>query len=835
MTFDFTKLNVSLAQNKPTHPIEIFRESFVLDADINDLWLGQGDALRDWHNHRNEQDIAVVLNTGAGKTLVGLLIAQSLVHETQRQVLYACNTIQLVEQTAEKARGYGLPVTTYYRGQFSSDGLYQSAEAPCVTNYQALFNGRSRFGRDDVAAVVFDDAHTAEHILRSQFSLTITRSKMEELYHDVVTLFQPYHEQTGRASSYAELVAQTSSHTFFVPPFEVHNNIDEFRRLLVQANLGDETSTMFSWAHLQDHEDLCCLLISEREITLTPPYIPVATLPYFDSNVRRVYLSATLSTSDSFVRSFGRKPERIIKPTTTAGACERMILLPSTSDAVADDVEATKEVIVDQKTLILVPNFRRARKWTDIATPPTREDATDAVSSFRNAASSEKLILAARYDGIDLPGDTCRVLVLDELPRGAGPLENFLWERLNMQNSLRGMLATRIVQSLGRISRGMSDHGVVVLTGNGLAEWIRLPRNRSLLPTFLQKQLEIGQRVSQQASEIDELRSAALACLSREPGWIQAYTDHMRDVPLDTASDDLEMALRIALAEVDFGRSFWQRDFQRAANILNEIMQDAFEFSQYTAAWLLLWMGFAFEMAGDPLSASQSYRRSFSTNSNIPRETPTSSAPPESVPQQVLNVAEQLRVGSLPSVSIRLPRTIVRDLTPLSTRATVRQVEEALRSLGEYLGLDSTRPDNEFGSGPDVLWISENGSALCMEVKTCKQATSLYRKKDVGQLHNHIQWVSDRHAVLQTIPVFVGPLLPASGDSSPTEEMKVVELQQFARLGQRLVSTLGDAETQAIPTTLIEVVNRLMRNRDLQYSSVVQSLDMSVLREIART
>ena len=190
---DFSKIPAHRRQTKPVHPIELFQASAVTDGNINDLWLAQGDALREWHDHRTDKDVAVVLNTGAGKTLVGLLIAQSLVHETQRQVVYACSSIQLVEQTAEKARGYGLPVTTYHGNEFSPDGQYQRAEAPCVTTYQALFNGKTRFRSDDIAAVVFDDAHTAEHILRDHFSLSIVRSEMEEAYSQIAALFQPYH------------------------------------------------------------------------------------------------------------------------------------------------------------------------------------------------------------------------------------------------------------------------------------------------------------------------------------------------------------------------------------------------------------------------------------------------------------------------------------------------------------------------------------------------------------------------------------------------------------------------------------------------------------------
>ena len=99
---DFAKIPANSQPPKPIHPIELFQTSAVTDGNINDLWLAQGDALREWDAYRGDKDVAVVLNTGAGKTLVGLLIAQSLVNETQRQVVYACSSIQLVEQTAEK-------------------------------------------------------------------------------------------------------------------------------------------------------------------------------------------------------------------------------------------------------------------------------------------------------------------------------------------------------------------------------------------------------------------------------------------------------------------------------------------------------------------------------------------------------------------------------------------------------------------------------------------------------------------------------------------------------------------------------------------------------------
>ena len=830
MGFDFSTINLSDRQARPINPIKIFQESAITDGNINDLWLAQGDALREWHDHRNDKDVAVILNTGAGKTLVGLLIAQSLVNETTSQVVYACSSIQLVEQTAEKARGYGLPVTTYHSRNFSDD-LYYRAEAPCVTTYHALFNGKTLFRTHDVKAAIFDDAHAAEHILRDQFSLKISRSEMTDTYEKVVALFHGYHSLAGLETSYAELASGKSSRQFFVPPFELLRNIAELRRILVRSNLSESISTKFSWEHIQNHEDLCCLLISDSEVTLTPPVVPVFTLPYFSEEVRRVYLSATLKAPDNFARAFGRQPDKLVAPSTTAGECERMTLVPSSVNSVADDLDSAKVMIRDQKTLILVPSFLRAEAWADIAPAPSRKLVPKEVALFQRAAPPEKLILAARYDGLDLPGDKCRMMVLDELPTGTGPLETFQWENLNMQNSLRSLVATRIVQSFGRISRGMSDHGVVILTGKSLVEWLLVPRNRSMLPQFLQKQIELGEAVSRKARNTEGLNSAAEACLSRDSEWIQTYNSYMRDLPSESEPGDSKTALKVALSEARFGRSLWNRDFRRAVKELNAVLPDAISFSPFTGAWLSMWLGFAHEMDGDGESAPYFYSKARALQSNLPRPNLSKSTSPVPIPQQVLNAAEQMPVSHSNSISIEPPKTILQDLKRLDGNGSSRQVEEALRCLGQYIGLNSTRPDKEFGKGPDVLWLGELGYAVCMEVKSCKLKTSNYTKENIGQLHNHVQWVKDNHTVSRILPVFVGPLLQATNEGSPLPDTRIVELEQFEELGGRLVSAMQDAAKQAKPLCLNIVLHEVMKSRDLLYPKVLQSLDMSVLQD----
>jgi superfamily II DNA or RNA helicase len=69
---------------------------------------------------KKKSNIAVNLNTGAGKSIIGLLIAQSLINETIGPIIYCCATNDLVQQTAHEAeRKLGLKFTTRIRGDYS--------------------------------------------------------------------------------------------------------------------------------------------------------------------------------------------------------------------------------------------------------------------------------------------------------------------------------------------------------------------------------------------------------------------------------------------------------------------------------------------------------------------------------------------------------------------------------------------------------------------------------------------------------------------------------------------------------------------------------------------
>jgi len=830
MGFDFSKIKSKKKESLPVNPIELFQKLKVTDPNINDLWLAQGDALRLWHENRNKEDAGIVLNTGAGKTLVGLLIAQSLVNETTGKVLYACSSIQLVEQTAEKAKGYGLDVTTYYRRVYSND-LFGRCEAPCITTYQALFNGRSVFFREELSAIIFDDAHTAEHLLRDHFSLRISRNTFPDIYSRIVALFKNYHEKMGKAGSYTELENSQSQHLFLIPPFEIFVKQGELLRILREANFQDNQDTTFAWEHIKDHVDTCCVLISSSDITITPPFIPTLSLPYLARGIRRVYLSATLSAPDAFSRTFGKIPDVVVAPSTTAGECERLILLPSKIRIDKDDTEITKKLIVDKKTLIVVPTYKRSNEWQDIAAQPPKDEVSQYVYGFKMASDVDKLLLTARYDGIDLPGDTCRVMVIDDLPMGVGPLERYLWEQLGLANTLRTAVASRLIQSFGRISRGMSDHGIVILTGKRLVDWFLVPKNRAVLPSFLQKQIKLGDEVSKNAETIDALVDIINKFLERDDNWLTTYNDFMASAEPESTNVDTELLTRLAKSEAEYGLYMWQREYEKAAKVISSTLNDAFSLSANTGSWHCLWLGSAYLFLGDNNSAKEMFVRAHTNQRNIPaypREEETDQS--VDIPDQIVSVERQLKINS--DGTIVLPSALDIELVHLDGSGTPAQIEESLRALGQYLGLEASRPDNEFGTGPDVLWVIEGMPALCMEVKSNRDPSSRYQKKDIGQLSDHVQWVKDNFDAKTIIPVFVGPVIGASNHANPPEDYQVIALEQFRNLAQRLKAALQDAITQALPLTLSTTLMDIFAERKLIWPDSLATLDCYNLRNI---
>lgn len=107
--FDFADHLDDDTSEKPLSPLDIY-DSLDRSSDTGPLWPAQEAVLTEWYEQRqSQQDIILKLHPGQGKTLVGLLMLQSHLNAEAGPALYLCPNQQLVEQTQEQAKKFGIP------------------------------------------------------------------------------------------------------------------------------------------------------------------------------------------------------------------------------------------------------------------------------------------------------------------------------------------------------------------------------------------------------------------------------------------------------------------------------------------------------------------------------------------------------------------------------------------------------------------------------------------------------------------------------------------------------------------------------------------------------
>ena len=798
---DFSQLGRITSSPKPVHPIEIFEKLPNLPGTPNDIWRGQTEALNRWHEERGRHDVLIALNTGAGKTLVGLLIAQSLINEGVENVIYVCATIDLVRQTSEQARQVGLEHTTRVEGDYNND-LFESGKAFCITTYQALFNGLSSIRRHHFpGAVIFDDAHVAESMLRDAMTLRIDSQNHAELFSDIRDLFEPHFEDLERRGEFRDATGSERPTIVLAAPNGVRERAEQLFTLLEKHQVAQRHDLKFSFSHLRNKLDRCSVLFGRGICELTPPFLPSLATDVFERPIRRIYLSATLASKIDFVRAFGRLPNVAIEPRNDAGNGERLILfgrdLPN-----GITPELVGQLMTRHKILVAVPTYMAAKTWTGLANPPATAAFSDELDGFRKAKAGV-FVLVSRVDGIDLPHDTCRVMVLDGLPAGASLLERYQWEFLNMRNSYGARMANRIVQLFGRINRGRNDYGAFLINGKDINTWLNNDRNLALLPPLLQQQIALG-RLVQDGMGIksdDKIGEAINSVLERNPTWLNFYGDNINKGTLDeekaARTADAEIRLtKAAEAEAEYARAAWEGDYKAARIAIEDTIEETARADTPLAGWHSIWLGACYEKEGDVESARLAFRRAkqrLGINVALPLGTiPENSAGMGPAGPFAILVERMVSLTSQDSFRREL-KLLEQRLADLNG-ASPRQMEEAVRSLGEALGFDATRPDNDVGTGPDVLWISPtNAQCLAFELKTDKEEPASYNKRDIGQAHDSMSWVAGQTNDLACLGlIFIGPDGRCSGEANPSEEMWLCPPTQLAAVRDSLIAMITD-------------------------------------------
>jgi replicative superfamily II helicase len=188
MPLNLRRLSTRPPSDTVPEPREIFRalqkrgRKYQFPRDV------QGEVWTRWSKRRSQQDSLLKLNTGSGKTVVGLVLLKSCLNEGVGPAVYVAPTPYLADQVAREAVELGLQVDQDPRSLAVSSG-----QSILVTTIKKLFNGRSQFGVGDevkleIGSIVIDDAHACLQETEEQFTLLVPRTT--EAFAKLLSLFR---------------------------------------------------------------------------------------------------------------------------------------------------------------------------------------------------------------------------------------------------------------------------------------------------------------------------------------------------------------------------------------------------------------------------------------------------------------------------------------------------------------------------------------------------------------------------------------------------------------------------------------------------------------------
>jgi len=665
-------------------------------------------------------------------------------------------------------------------------------------------------------AIVLDDAHAGVEEIRDCFTCRVSNSSVREQL--LKTLDVPCTEY--KLSVWNDIRNEDPNQLMEIPYWIWKPLLPQIEQII--ASQGNDDKLQFVVPHIRDILRRCRCVVSGTALEIVPDILPVHKSPAYDKAKHRLFMSATLADDSVLARELGCDSSATEKPVTPGndrGMGERMVLAPSLVDSKLDRawvMSLCRSLSKQLNVVVLTASGPKAREWRSFdAHICLGKDVKNAVEGLKDASGTSRLVVfSQRYDGIDLPDKSCRVLVIDGMPLGEGILDRLDSSTSGFAGGTRNRLVYRIEQGMGRAVRSHADYAVILLAGNELAHFIAKHDVLSAMNPDTRAQLELAIDLSKMAKEdaggdpettvIDMIRK----CLQRDDGWKQFYNETVRSSST-AASETIDLnRLALANAERRAFESATSNDLHGAVKVLQDAIDKYVSDDRATKGWYLQRVA-NYQYDIDPGQALETQRAAHRDNKSM-------HCPPGHVVKRPLRmeessvqavISEWYRQFKNPNGAIAK----IQDLrAQLSFEMSHSIVEQALCDLAPLLGAEGSRPEKEQGVGPDDLWLWPNLS-LVIEAKT-KNQDSLHRK-DAGQLSSSMNWFKANFPERKNvIPIILARITLCDSDAYFPDNTRVVTSTALNALLERVEQFYSKMIAQPLMCSSATSVLRLQQD-----------------------
>ena len=580
-----------------------------------------------------------------------------------------------------------------------------------------------------------------------------------------------------------------------------------------------EASVLFNWPYVRDHFHGCHVLVSSDSLTITPILPPVSDTPSYARCKRRIFMSATIGDDTPMIRTFDvARSYRTVSPPGTTGVAERFLCAPAFTPQFKESAHSialsTAQYVSKEKglgTVVLTPSKRSANIWDTKATPVEGEDVSKAVSKLQKRTTNGPVIFVNRYDGLDLPQDSCRLLIIWDLPSATNDYELYRAAVLQGGEELAAFTASRLEQGMGRGGRGAGDFCIVLFVGANLVGFLGKRQNLSYFSNPTRVQWELGSKISRGLASPDAFRTAINQVLERDRQWVNAHASVLASQLKDdkgglTNNQSAERNERSFL-EREALDLLWSRQWSTAQEAFEKLASSTDD--KYYKAWLLQFAGRAAVWGGKRAETIRLQRDAVRLNPRIlgmPEARTYFRLPAPT--EQGISIARLLAdYDPLASVIADVDS----DLTNLNETSSSTNFENSLESLGGFLGFGVQRPERDAGVGPDVLWLSESHSFV-LEAKNRKKRESKVAKGDAEQALISSKWFEQQYPTIPYTYAVVAPIADQEADfvDPDCKVMTLANALKLARETKRLYEQIiqdGPSTAEDLATTVSSRLN----------------------------
>ncbi|TPN87340.1 DEAD/DEAH box helicase [Aquimarina algicola] len=706
----------------------------------------QEEVLNSWHIIRAQRDVLCKMNTGSGKTLVSLLMLYSKMIEGVGPSLYLCPDKQLLEQAKIQANLYGIPVCEVeYAGQrsvFPDDFLNSKAILLCT--FQKLFNSRSIFERDniDVGSIVLDDAHVCLDKARDATTLLIPFG--HDLSKRLLKLFKGDLKYQAPGTYHRLIQGDPYAKILKVPYWSWLSRNEELIELI--GEFSDDDELFFKWGLIADDLKSYDCYVGPRGIEIAPAYVPFHNVRAFNEAKHRYILSATFEDQIDLIKDLGIDKNSIknaLIPKDRKDVGQRLILAPQRFDSRITDEQIMALAKDYSKSginvMVLTPSSERATKWEDIGAEKIENESINKDIGKLKKKKGLFYVLVNRYDGVDLNGDMCRVLILDGYPSFSSYEQ--LYAELRLESVKASLKAQIIEQGLGRAVRSGSDYCTVFLMGKDLLQFVGNKSNLQYFTPVTREQLKLGLSLLDEESKDNALKTikeTASLCLVQDMSWREYHSDILSKIEVDKTDDRILKNLEIADVESRAIDQFRRRDYEGASNlILNDIV-DSVDLTSKQRGWYFeksanyLFLDNAPKSNDLQLKAAQTTSHMLQSKNGHSYTKITAN---EGQAIQVLHFIKRFETSQDFKMYIE---SLFENLS-FSQDIPHTKFENALAEIGSLIGFYAQEPEAEFGNGPDVLWVMTDQHYLVLEAKS-RAVHDVITRDNINQLLGSGEW-----------------------------------------------------------------------------------------------